>query len=135
MTTHDITLDCPLACLAPLLSPSASAALAAGLRGPRATVGQVIDMSRQGRLKDIRNIGTGRTGQIRWRLTQTGLIQPGDSGHDSWWPAGAGLTRPDRRARGAKMTGERPAAPEAIYPAFGGHHQSCTSASRTGSLR
>ena len=76
---HNISPDCPIECLTPLLSQETSAALAVGLQGTPATVGQVIELYQLGRLKDIRNISTGRSGEISWRLAESGLIRPGDS--------------------------------------------------------
>jgi hypothetical protein len=71
-----ITRTCPIECLAPLLSRTTFAALADGLDGCPATVGQVIELYRQRRLMDIYNISSGRTGEIRHSLIQGGLIEP-----------------------------------------------------------
>jgi hypothetical protein len=69
-----ITPDCPIECLAPLLSLPTYTALVAALESP-ATVGQVVDLYEHGGLLDLYNIGSGRAGEIRRCLLQCGLIR------------------------------------------------------------
>jgi hypothetical protein len=67
--------DCPIECLAPLLSRQTLAALTAGIGSP-VTVGQVIELYEQRRLMELENISTGRMGEIRSCLVEAGLIEP-----------------------------------------------------------
>ena len=71
-----ITRDCPIACLASLLTRSTLEALIAGIEGEPATVRQVIELYEQHRLRDIYGISSGRTGEIRWALVHAGLLEP-----------------------------------------------------------
>lgn len=76
---YTVTRDCPVACLAPLLTRPTFDALAAGVVGHNdapATVGQVIELYEQNLLRDVRNIGPSRAGEIRRALVQAGLIEP-----------------------------------------------------------
>ena len=72
---HVITRSCPVACLAPLLSRVTFCALAEGMQGSPATVGQVVELYEQRRLIEIENISTGRCGEIRRSLVKAGLIE------------------------------------------------------------
>ena len=70
-----ITRDCPIECLASLLSRSTLAALVDGVEGSPATVGQVVELYEQGRLPDIYDNSSGRVGEIRWCLTAAKLVE------------------------------------------------------------
>lgn len=86
-----VTRDCPIQCLAPLLSRMTLAALVVGLPAPPATVGQLIEMYEQGRLTDVYNISSGRVGEIRSCLIQAKLVDP-DSRHGSKRDGATGAT-------------------------------------------
>jgi hypothetical protein len=70
-----INRDCPIECLAALLSRQTLAALVNGIDGSPATVGQVVELYEQHRLNEIPGISTGRTGEIRRCLVEAGLIE------------------------------------------------------------
>lgn len=74
LTMDGITKDCPIECLASMLSTATYAALTAGLEDP-ATVGQVVDLYEQGKLVKIHNIRWGRIGEIRRCLAAAGVIK------------------------------------------------------------
>lgn len=69
-----IRRDCPIECLASLLSRQTFAALTAGMRSS-ATVGQVVELYEQHRLMEIDGISTGRLGEIRRSLVEARLIE------------------------------------------------------------
>lgn len=74
-----VTRDCPVACLAPLLTQPTLDALASGLArddDSPATVGQLIELFEQNHLTNIFNVGSGRAGEIRWALVTAELIDP-----------------------------------------------------------
>jgi len=71
-----VTRDCPIQCLAPLLSRLTYNALVDGVSGSPATVAQVIELYERGRLVDIDNISSGRAGEIRHVLIEAQLIDP-----------------------------------------------------------
>jgi len=71
-----ISRDCPIQCLAPLLSRQTLAALVNGNDGSLAAVGQVVELYEQHKLMKIENISTGRMGEIRGCLVEAGLIEP-----------------------------------------------------------
>jgi len=70
-----INRDCPIECLAALLSRQTLAALANGIDGSPATVGQVIELYDQHRLMEIHGISTGRLGEIKRSLIEAKLIE------------------------------------------------------------
>lgn len=71
-----VTRDCPIACLASLLSRTTLDALIVGIVGSPATIGQLIELCECSRLTDIFNIGPSRAGEIRWALVQAKLMNP-----------------------------------------------------------
>ena len=72
---YGITQDCPIECLAPLLSRQTLATLVNGIDGSPATVGQLIELYDQRRLMEIHGISTGRLGEIRRSLVEAKLIE------------------------------------------------------------
>jgi hypothetical protein len=77
--TCTITRDCQIACLASLLTRPTFDALMAGMVSQDdspATVGQLVELYQYDKLTDIFNIGSSRSGEIRWALVQAGLIEP-----------------------------------------------------------
>jgi len=72
---HVITRKCSLECLEPLLSRMTFAALVEGIEGSQDTsVGRVIELYEQRKLMDIKNISTGRCGEIGRCLVRVGVI-------------------------------------------------------------
>lgn len=71
-----IRRNCPIECLAPLLSRQTLAALVNGIDGSPATVEQVVELYEQHRLMETHGISTGRLGEIRRSLVEAGLIEP-----------------------------------------------------------
>jgi len=72
---HDITAACPLRCLP--LPARARTALRHHLHDPRATVADLITLSRNGELDGVRNVGPRTASQIRSVLARcAGLIPP-----------------------------------------------------------
>jgi hypothetical protein len=92
--------SCPIECLAPFVEGLSFAALAGGMSGQKATVGQVIELYEQGCLTDIRNVGPARVGEIRQGLIAARLVDPS-----------------------SKHGGKRPQPPDVT--ARTGHHESC----------
>lgn len=72
---YTITPDCPIACLAPLLTPRTLDALMAGSEGLAATVGQIVEVYEKDKLQKVHGIGSSRFGEICWALAQTGLVE------------------------------------------------------------
>ena len=71
--TCTITRDCQIACLASLLTRPTFDALMAGMVSQDdspATVGQLVELYQYDKLTDIFNIGSSRSGEIRWALVQ-----------------------------------------------------------------
>jgi len=66
----------PIECMAPLLSRFTFAALSAGMSGSQAMVERMIELYEKGTLTEIRNISSGRVGDIRSGLIQAKLIDP-----------------------------------------------------------
>jgi excisionase family DNA binding protein len=72
---HQITRDCPVGCLAAILSARAFNPLArAQPAGPGATVGDVADLHLHDRLGGINGLGPRRIGEIEVSLVFAGLI-------------------------------------------------------------
>ena len=67
--------DCPIECLAPILTRQTLTALVNGIDGSLATVGRVIELYAQHRLMEISGISTGRYGEIKRGLIEAKLIE------------------------------------------------------------
>lgn len=78
-----ITLDCPLPCLASLLSRMSYEALVNGIDAAPATVGDVVELYEQDRLDELPGIGTGRRGEIHRCLVAMELVKP-ENGAGVW---------------------------------------------------
>lgn len=89
-----ITKDCPIECLAPLLSRATFDALAAGIDSDPATVAHVIALYEHGGLMNLYNISSGRAGEIGRCLVAAGMIEPPSSEPPLWrrLPARADIT-------------------------------------------
>lgn len=75
-----ISKDCPIACLAAVLSRTTLDTLVAVIVGhdsSPATVGQVVELYEQDRLMKLYNISSGRLGEIRRGLVAVGLVEVG----------------------------------------------------------
>jgi hypothetical protein len=72
---YTITSDCPIACLAPLLTPRTLDILITGTEGSAATVGQVVEIYEKDELRKVFGIGPSRYGEICWALVQTALVE------------------------------------------------------------
>lgn len=68
-----VTRDCPIACLAPLLTQLTFDALACGL-ADSATVGDLAWLCAHRRLMELYGIGPSRAGEIRECLVGAGLV-------------------------------------------------------------
>ncbi len=72
-----ISLDCPVDCLKTVLSSMAFNPLARAYDAPfdaPHTVGEVVELYRQGRLREIWGLGPRRIGEIEVCLMVTGLL-------------------------------------------------------------
>jgi hypothetical protein len=76
---HDITAACPLRCLP--LPARARTALRHHLRNPGATVADLITLSRNGELADVRNTGPSTAKQIRSVLARHAGLTPAQKEH------------------------------------------------------
>ena len=81
---HDGPVEpgCPLGCLRTVVSAMALNRLEQVLDGPQ-TVGQVLDLYRQGKLGDIRGLGPKRVSEIGTALAFAGLDIRSRHGHRS----------------------------------------------------
>jgi hypothetical protein len=84
---HQITRACPVDCLRLVLSVAALHLVARAWGapfGPPASAGEVADLYRQGRLRQIPGVGPGRHGEIGRGLRLAGLISaPGHGREES----------------------------------------------------
>ena len=74
---HTFTLDCPIDCLQTVMSRAAFNTLARGYVAPpgrSATVGDVMELCRQGQLANIQGLGRRRIGEIEASLVLAGLV-------------------------------------------------------------
>jgi hypothetical protein len=76
---HDVTAACPLRCLH--LPARASTALRHHLHDPRATVTDLITLSRNGELDGVRNVGPRTASQIRTTLARCAGLIPAEKEH------------------------------------------------------
>lgn len=82
--TDPVQADCPVGCLAAVLSAKAFAPLRRAYMAPYEpprTVGDVVQLLQQGRLAEIRGLGPRRIGEIEMCLVLAGLFTGQPSGH------------------------------------------------------
>jgi hypothetical protein len=77
---HQVAADCPVGCLAGLLSRHALNRLLPALEGPGrdGTVGDVAGLHRARRLDQVRGLGPGRIAEVEEVLLAAGLLDAAD---------------------------------------------------------